>query len=446
MGGKPGIDRRRRNDRRHAPHARAPPRRGRLDVSRARAGRALRNGGRVDKGDGRLDGPDRGASGLFRPDRLLPRILQQVRPSAFAGPRRRSRESGRRPIFASASRRKTRIAPATPENIAAAAASLRAGGLVAMPTETVYGLAGLATSDAAVAAIYAAKGRPAFNPLIAHFADAELAAREAVFNATAQKRSRAAFWPGALTIVAPVSANCRVSLLARAGLDTLALRVPAHPVARALIEAAGAPLVAPSANRSGGVSATRAEHVAADLQGEVDWILDAGPSPLGLESTIVACTRRNRSVAAARRDFPRGAGGRAGFARPRAADDRCRRADRARRPRLALRAARKTAPRSQGTLREGEAALDFGGAFAGSAAARLDLSPDRRSDGGGGQSLRASARARCDRRGGKSPSRRSRSAISGVAVNDRLRRAAAPRPATISRGAKKQEAPVLSER
>jgi len=183
--------------------------------------------------------------------------------------------------------RATRIAPATPENIAAAAAALREGGLVAMPTETVYGLAGLATSDAAVAAIYAAKGRPSFNPLIAHFAEAEAAFAEARFDARARALAEA-FWPGPLTIVAPAPRTL-VSLLARAGLDTLALRVPAHEVARALIAATGAPLVAPSANRSGRVSPTTAGHVAEDLDGRVDWILDAGPTRHGLESTIVAC-------------------------------------------------------------------------------------------------------------------------------------------------------------
>jgi L-threonylcarbamoyladenylate synthase len=166
--------------------------------------------------------------------------------------------------------RRARLAPATPENIALAAACLRAGGLVAMPTETVYGLAALATSDTAAASIYAAKGRPSFNPLIAHFEDVEAAAREARLDRWARKLADA-FWPGPLTIVAPVAQSCRVSLLARAGLDTLALRVPGHQVARALIAAAGAPLAAPSANRSGRVSPTRAEHVAADLGERVEW-------------------------------------------------------------------------------------------------------------------------------------------------------------------------------
>ncbi|MGA9850251.1 MAG: L-threonylcarbamoyladenylate synthase, partial [Roseiarcus sp.] len=141
-------------------------------------------------------------------------------------------------------RRTTHVAPATAETIAAAAACLRAGGLVAMPTETVYGLAADATSDSAVAAIYAAKERPAINPLIAHVLDLEAAREQAVFGPEAERLARA-FWPGPLTLVLPITATCRVSLLARAGLDTVALRAPSHETARALIEAAGVPLAAP---------------------------------------------------------------------------------------------------------------------------------------------------------------------------------------------------------
>ena len=187
-----------------------------------------------------------------------------------------------------ASRRKTHLVPATPEAIAAAAGCLREGGLVAMPTETVYGLAADATSDAAVASIFAAKGRPAFNPLIAHVLGIEAARTYGVLRRDAELLAQA-FWPGPLTLVLPVVAACRVSLLARAGLDTLAIRAPAHPVARGLIEAAGVPLAAPSANRSGRVSPTAAAHVLADLEGRIDWILDGGLSHHGLESTIVAC-------------------------------------------------------------------------------------------------------------------------------------------------------------
>ncbi len=181
-----------------------------------------------------------------------------------------------------------RVAPADSAAIAEAAVLLRAGGLVGMPTETVYGLAGLATSDAAVAEIYAVKGRPTFNPLIAHFENRDAAAREARLDGAAE-RLASRFWPGPLTLVLPVAAGCRISLLARAGLDTLAVRVPGSAVARALIRAAGAPLAAPSANRSGAVSPTTAEHVRADLGGRIALILDAGPCVCGLESTIVAC-------------------------------------------------------------------------------------------------------------------------------------------------------------
>ena len=167
--------------------------------------------------------------------------------------------------------RLTRLAAANPDSIAAAAACLRAGGLVAMPTETVYGLAADATSDAAVAAIYAAKERPAINPLIAHVLDLEAAREHAVFSPEAERLARA-FWPGPLTLVLPAAPACRVSLLARAGLDTVALRAPADETARALIEAAGAPLAAPSANRSGRVSPTTAAHVArrSRRQGRLD--------------------------------------------------------------------------------------------------------------------------------------------------------------------------------
>jgi L-threonylcarbamoyladenylate synthase len=182
----------------------------------------------------------------------------------------------------------TRLAEASPEAIADAGACLRAGGLVAMPTETVYGLAADATSDAAVAAIYAAKGRPAINPLIAHVLDMDAAREHAIFGPEAQTLARA-FWPGPLTLVLPVASTCRISLLARAGLETVAIRSPSHETARALIEAAGVPLAAPSANRSGAVSPTAGPHVAAELDGRVDWILDGGQCRHGLESTIVAC-------------------------------------------------------------------------------------------------------------------------------------------------------------
>jgi L-threonylcarbamoyladenylate synthase len=172
--------------------------------------------------------------------------------------------------------------------IAEAARALAAGGLVAFPTETVYGLGADATNATAVARLYAAKGRPSFNPLIVHVTDTNAARRLARFDATAM-RLAAAVWPGPLTLVLPKTDDCPVAELATAGLDTIAVRVPDHPVARALIAAAGRPLVAPSANRSGHVSPTSAVHVAADLGGSIDLIIDGGPTRVGVESTIVAC-------------------------------------------------------------------------------------------------------------------------------------------------------------
>ncbi|THD42708.1 MAG: threonylcarbamoyl-AMP synthase [Bradyrhizobium sp.] len=322
----------------------------------------------------------------------------------------------------SASPRPTRLAPADSETLRAAAEVLRGGGLVAMPTETVYGLAGDATNDRAVAAIYAAKGRPDFNPLIAHFAEAQSAAREAEFDSFAEKLA-AAFWPGPLTIVAPVAKACRVSLLARAGLDTLGLRVPAHPIARALIAAAKVPLAAPSANRSGRLSPTTAAHVLADLDGRIDWILDGGSTPLGVESTIVACLggppRLLRPGALARERIEAELG--VALARQSEAGA----------PLAPGMLASHYAPRARLRLEahdvgRNEAALDFAGAL-GVSTSRLDLSPDgdldeaaanlfaylRALDAGGAARI---AVAPIPERG------------LGVAINDRLRRAAAPRP------------------
>ena len=172
--------------------------------------------------------------------------------------------------------------------IARAAELLREGRLVALPTETVYGLAADATSGTAVAGIYAAKERPSFNPLIAHLPDLAAARRQGLFDANALALAKA-FWPGPLTLVVPVSAGCEVSELARAGLASVALRVPSHPVARAILQAAGRPIAAPSANLSGRVSATSAAHVLEDLDGRIDAVLDGGVTAVGVESTIVAC-------------------------------------------------------------------------------------------------------------------------------------------------------------
>jgi L-threonylcarbamoyladenylate synthase len=300
-----------------------------------------------------------------------------------------------------------------------------------MPTETVYGLAADATSDAAVAGIYAAKGRPTFNPLIAHVLNVEAARREGAFSSQAEKLAEA-FWPGPLTLVAPASPGCRVSLLARAGLDTLAIRVPAHETARALIEAAQRPLVAPSANRSGRVSPTTAQHVLTDLDGRIDWILDSGPSRHGLESTIIACHAawpmllRPGAIA---REAIEGV-----LQAPLAVGDEARKAPNAPgqleshyapRARLRLEAA---------DVESGEAALDFAGALAGGAAvARLDLSPTgdlveaasnlfaylRALDDTGAPRIAA---APVPHRG------------LGAAINDRLKRASAPRGAGGRRG------------
>jgi L-threonylcarbamoyladenylate synthase len=169
--------------------------------------------------------------------------------------------------------------------IAAAAAALEAGELVAMPTETVYGLAADATDPKAVAKVFAAKDRPMINPLIVHVGSVEAAAAIVELDDVGESLAKA-FWPGALTLVAR-KRDGGIADLATAGLDTIAVRVPSHPVARALLAAVPFPLVAPSANRSHHVSATSADHVTADLGERVSVVLDAGPSPLGLESTIV---------------------------------------------------------------------------------------------------------------------------------------------------------------
>ena len=171
--------------------------------------------------------------------------------------------------------------------IAAAAAALRAGGLVALPTETVYGLAARADSDDAVASIYRAKGRPDFNPLIVHVPTLETARELALFDQRAEMLARA-FWPGALTLVLPLREGARIAPAVTAGLPTIALRCPAHPVMRAVLEECGLPLAAPSANRSGGVSPPEAAHVAASLGAAVPLVLDGGPCGAGLESTIIA--------------------------------------------------------------------------------------------------------------------------------------------------------------
>ena len=184
---------------------------------------------------------------------------------------------------------RTPIVPPDADNISAAARRLREGGLVAFPTETVYGLGADATNDKAVAAVFQAKDRPRFNPLIVHVRDLN-AARSAVgFNPAAETLAEA-FWPGALTIVLP-RLDDRIGLLVSAGLDTVAVRVPNHPVAQALLAEAGVPVAAPSANKAGCISPTAAGHVVFSLPGPgnggPDMILDGGPCPVGVESTVI---------------------------------------------------------------------------------------------------------------------------------------------------------------
>jgi L-threonylcarbamoyladenylate synthase len=171
--------------------------------------------------------------------------------------------------------------------IETAARLLAQGKLVAFPTETVYGLGADATDARAVARLYAAKERPAFNPLIAHVTDVAAARRAGALTPLAE-RLAAKFWPGPLTLVVPATAL--VCDLARAGLPTVALRIPAHPIAQQLLAAFGKPVAAPSANRSGRVSPTRAAHVLEDLAGRIDAVLDGGGTTLGLESTVIDCT------------------------------------------------------------------------------------------------------------------------------------------------------------
>ncbi len=292
-----------------------------------------------------------------------------------------------------------------------------------MPTETVYGLAADATSDAAVAAIYAAKERPAINPLIAHVLDIEAAREQAVFSAEAETLARA-FWPGPLTLVLPVASCSRISLLARAGLDTVAVRSPSHEVARALIEVAGVALAAPSANRSGAVSPTTAAHVVADLDGRVDWILDGGPCRYGLESTIVACLGSRPQLlrpGAITREALESA-----LASPIDSGGVSQKA-----PNAPGQLASHYAPKAElrldaASASSNEAVLDFGDSLKGAAGARLDLSPS-------GDLIEAASHLfsylrALDAYGAM------RIAVApipahglGAAINDRLRRAAAPR-------------------
>ncbi|MBM3578491.1 MAG: threonylcarbamoyl-AMP synthase [Alphaproteobacteria bacterium] len=318
----------------------------------------------------------------------------------------------------------TVVLPADAAAIARAAAIMREGGLVAFPTETVYGLGADATEAWAVARIYDAKDRPSFNPLIAHVADLDAARREAVLPEPALRLAEA-FWPGALTIVAPVAPSGSVCDLARAGLPSVAVRIPAHPVAQALLAAVGRPIAAPSANRSGHVSPVTAAHVAEDLSGRVDMILDGGRTPAGLESTIVSFCENLpvllRPGAVAREAIEKILGEK--LAAPEHAEilgPGMTPSHYAPKARLRLEAHE---------LEEGEAALDFGGRLAARAQAGvfvLDLSPS-------GDLVEAAANLFAYLR--EFDARRiANVAVAhvperglGEAINDRLRRASAPR-------------------
>ncbi len=180
----------------------------------------------------------------------------------------------------------TKTLTPTPDGLAEAAALLRNGELVAFPTETVYGLGGDARSDLAVARIFAAKGRPRFNPLIVHVPDLAAARQIAIFDDIAEDIA-AAFWPGPLTLVLPLRPSAALSPLVTADLPSVAIRIPAHPIAQALLRAFGGPLAAPSANPSGRISPTRAAHVLDGLAGRIAAVLDGGPCDVGVESTIL---------------------------------------------------------------------------------------------------------------------------------------------------------------
>ncbi|MCW6507169.1 L-threonylcarbamoyladenylate synthase [Lichenifustis flavocetrariae] len=318
----------------------------------------------------------------------------------------------------------TRHWPASPDTIAAAAVLLRQGRLVAFPTETVYGLGADACSGEAVARIYEAKGRPRFNPLIAHVADLDQALGQGRFDRDALALAQA-FWPGPLTLIVPVAATCTVSHLARSGLDSVALRVPDHPVAMSLLREAGVPVAAPSANRSGRISPTSADHVMGDLKGRIDVVLDGGVTAVGLESTILACLGdgiRLLRPGGLKRAAIEAVLGRA-LNVPTDLDPVV--APGMMASHYAPQAAVRLDAVSVGV---GEAVLDFGGRFSGvTTGLRLDLS-DR------GDLTEAAANLFChlhrlDDAGA------TRIAVApvpvdglGEAINDRLRRAAAPRP------------------
>ncbi|WP_029007714.1 L-threonylcarbamoyladenylate synthase [Azospirillum halopraeferens] len=316
------------------------------------------------------------------------------------------------------------VAPPTPDTLARAGALLRDGALVAFPTETVYGLGADATDDRAVAAIFAAKGRPHFNPLIVHVSDLAAAERLAVFDERARTLGEHA-WPGPLTLVLPRRPDSGLSLLVSAGLDTVAVRVPGHPVAQALLRAAGRPVAAPSANRSGSVSPTTPMHVVDSLGDRVRLVLAGGRCPVGVESTVLDLSGPAavllRPGAVLREDVERligpvsvGAGNAEAPTAP---------------GQLASHYAPRAAVRLEATGADpDEALLTFGpDGFVRGGAVRLNLSPDGSLD-------EAAANLFAHLRALDRPGIRAIAVVPipdtglGLAINDRLRRAAAPRP------------------
>lgn len=317
---------------------------------------------------------------------------------------------------------RARICGADAAGVAEAASLVRAEKLVAFPTETVYGLGADATSEAAVARIYAAKRRPSFNPLIAHVASLEEAEAQGIFSSEAHRLAER-FWPGPLTLVVPLAPNATVCGLARAGQATIALRVPSNSTALSLIAAAGRPLAAPSANRSGRVSPVSAAHVFEDLSADIDLILDGGPCPVGVESTIIACLDGpplllrpgglSRSLIEETLGVALAGGKHEGaIIAPGALSSHY-----APRARLRLNASR---------LEQDEAGLDFGGRFS-SRGAVLDLSPTENLDEAAANLF--GFLRELDTKGPVSIAVAPIPYVGlGEAINDRLKRAAAPRP------------------
>ncbi len=313
------------------------------------------------------------------------------------------------------------VIPADVEQVARAAASLRGGGLVAFPTETVYGLGADATNDRAVAAIFEAKGRPHFNPLIVHLGGAEQAQSFAELTPIAEQLAQH-FWPGPLTLVLPRKPDCPLSLLVSAGLDTVALRVPAHAVAQQLLAESGLPIAGPSANRSGHVSPTTAAHVAEDLGARVTLVLDGGATPRGIESTVVGFDDGRATLlrpgAIAREEIESVAGPLA--ARP---------SDRIASPgQLASHYAPRSALRlNVSDLQQGEALLAFGPEVPDAAVVRnLSPSADLTEAAANLFAMLRELDANCTGRIAAMPIPERGL---GEAINDRLRRAAAPRNA-----------------